>query len=548
LSRVGVYGWGIVAPRSPNIDTFARNLHSSESWLAPFEGFGPNNFLTGNLNFDFEAYREWIEARFPPNRFSQLTSKMDPTALYAIGSFIQALGQNPGIESVLRELGPLAHVYLGTGMGAFPTLYAASVELDRAQQRWNRFWAAPERCEPLRAHLARLTPGAGPGPTPIRGATAPVDAASDTGDDSAVPPNPSGIADRDEREDAERIWNAWWAERSPALREYLAELAKIEQIEVAGEVEAGKLKVIREKERRRGRLCEKWGAPDPPWSRVNTNVIWNIPNTPASQVSMLGRITGLAYAPVAACATFGVCLKLAMDAIRTGEARAVVVGATDPPPHPLTVGAFQGARVVSADGEVSKPLTGLRGTHVSGGAVVWIVGDREFMESKGFRPLGMEPVSVGVSSDAGHIITPSREGPLIAIRSALERGGVAAEELTSWDLHATATPGDFLEVVNMREIAPPNVLVTARKGTFGHGMSGGKRWELTAQYLGVQEGVLLPTPLRREELNPQIAEVHQEFVYDTACPAPLGPMGKLSMGVGGVNACVISRPLDSFPE
>jgi len=522
LSRIGIYGWGIVAPRSPDIASFARNLQSSESWLAPFEGFGPNNFLTGNLDFDFEAYRGWIEARFPPNRFSQLTSKMDPTALYAIGSFIQALGQNPGIEQVLQELGPLAHVYLGTGLGAYPTMHSASVELDRAQQRWNRFWAHPERCEPLRVYLA----------------------GSDRGDSEMPPPDPSGIADRDDREDAERIWNAWWAERSPALREYLADLAEIEKIVVAGEVEAGKLKVMREKERRRAKLREKWGAPDPPWSRVNTNILWNIPNTPASQVSMLGRITGLAYAPVAACATFGVCLKLAMDAIRTGEARAVVIGATDPPPHPLTVGAFQGARVVSADGEVSKPLTGLRGTHVSGGAVVWIVGDREFMESKGFRPLGMEPVSVGVSSDAGHIITPSREGPLTAIRSALERGGVAAEELTSWDLHATATPGDFLEVANMREIAPPNVLATARKGTFGHGMSGGGGWELTAQYLGVQEGVLLPTPLRREELNPQIAEVHDAFVYDTACPAPTGPMGKLSMGVGGVNAYVISRPLE----
>ncbi len=522
-----MYGWGIVAPRSPDIESFSRNLESSGSWLSPFRGFGPNNFLTGNLDFDFEAYRGWIDARFPPNRFGQLTSKMDPTALYAVASFIQALGQNPGVEEVLRELGPLAHVYLGTGLGAYPTLYAASVELDRAQRRWNRFWAHPDRCAPLRAWRAGAS-----------GATEAIDG------DAEVPRDPAGVEDRDEREDAEQVWDAFWAERSPDLRRYLEELAEIEHLSVAGEVEAGKLKVIREKERRRTRLQERWGAPDPPWSRVSTNVLWNIPNTPASQVSMLGGITGLAYAPVAACATFGVCLKLAMDAIRRGEAKAVVVGATDPPPHPLTVGAFQGARVVSADGEVSKPLTGLRGTHVSGGAVVWIVGDRDFMEGKGFHPLGMEPVAVGVSSDAGHIITPSRDGPLTAIRSALEGAGVRADELTSWDLHATATPGDYLEVENLRAIAPASVLVTARKGTFGHGLSGGGGWELTAQYLGVERGVLHPTPLRREELNAEIAGVHQAFVFDEPVPAPAGPMGKLSMGVGGVNACVISRPLE----
>jgi 3-oxoacyl-(acyl-carrier-protein) synthase len=134
---------------------------------------------------------------------------------------------------------------------------------------------------------------------------------------------------------------------------------------------------------------------------------------------MLGRIRGFSFGPVGACATFGVCLKLAIDAIRNGGAKAVVVGATDPAPHPLTVGSFYDAKVLAASA-LSKPLTGLRGTHVSGGAIVWIVGERSFMEARGFAPLGMEPVSVGVSNDAEHIITPSVQGPLNAIGRALE--------------------------------------------------------------------------------------------------------------------------------
>jgi 3-oxoacyl-[acyl-carrier-protein] synthase II len=523
LHRVGVYGWGVVAPRSPDIGAFARNLEEAGDWLAPFEGFGPNNFLVGEPEFDLAAYRSWIEARFPPNRFSQLVSKMDPSALYAVGSFIQALGQNPGLEEVLQELGPEAHVYVGIGLGAYPTLHQASLQLERAQRIWNRFWAAPERCEPLRRYLEDP------------------EGAPESRD--GVPPNPAGFPDPDDQADARRVWNAFWADRSPALVEYLQELRGIEEADVGGEVEAGKLKALRGKERLRARLQERWGAPDPPWSHVSTNVLWNIPNTPASQISMLGGITGFSYAPSAACATFGVCLKLAMDAIARGDARAVVVGATDPPPHPLTVGAFYRARVLAADGRISKPLTGLRGTHVSGGAVVWIVGERSYMESKGFRPLGMEPVAVGVSSDADHIITPSKEGPLSAIRSALERSGVAPESLGSWDLHATATPGDYLEVENLRDVLPGHVLVTARKGSFGHGMSAGGGWELTAQYLGVERGVLFRTALRRDELNPQIGEVHGAFVFDAPCPAPDTPMGKLSMGVGGVNSCVISKPL-----
>src|SRR3954452_21950196 len=98
---------------------------------------------------------------------------------------------------------------------------------------------------------------------------------------------------------------------------------------------------------------------------------------------MMGRITGMTFAPVAACSSFGYGLKLALDAIRHGEAKAGALGMTDPPPHTLTVGAFYSARVLSADGTASKPLTQLRGTHVAGGSVVWILGDLEYSTAKG---------------------------------------------------------------------------------------------------------------------------------------------------------------------
>jgi 3-oxoacyl-(acyl-carrier-protein) synthase len=232
-----------------------------------------------------------------------------------------------------------------------------------------------------------------------------------------------------------------------------------------------------------------------------------------------------------------------MDAIRRGDATAVVLGASDPPPHPLSVGAFYGARVIAADAEVSKPLGGLRGTHVAGGAAIWIIGDWDHMIARGFTPLGMEPLDVGVSSDAHHIITPTKDGPIAAIGQAMERTGTTPSDIETWDLHATATPGDYLEVENLLDVMPKSILVTARKGTFGHGMSACGGWELTAQYLGVQRGDLFPTPLSRDELNAQIKGLHGDFVFDAAVPAPCGVAGKMSMGVGGINACVLSRPI-----
>jgi 3-oxoacyl-(acyl-carrier-protein) synthase len=159
-----------------------------------------------------------------------------------------------------------------------------------------------------------------------------------------------------------------------------------------------------------------------------------------------------------------------------------------------------------------------------------------------------------VSADADHIITPSVDGPTAAMREAIAAATLAAEggdasEMATWDLHATATPGDYLEVATLRQLLPESVLVTARKGTFGHGMGAGGGWELTAQYLAYQlaaeRGVtptLFPTPLARHELNPEIAALHDRFVFDQPVPAPAGLAGKLSMGIGGINACVISRP------
>lgn len=519
--RVGIFGWGVVAPRSPDLDAFARNLETAESWLSPFEGFGPNNFLVGEPEFRFRDYQGWVEERFPPNRFSQLQTKMDRPTQFAIGSFVQALRQNPGLEEELTRLGTGTHVYVGTGLGNIPTLYEQSLALHRAQRRWDAFWAQPERNAALAAHLEL--------------------AEDERRGIDGVPPEPATVSPEG-RPEAQEAWDRYWAGRSEALREYLDELAEIESLELDGDPEAGKMRVLKQKRRRLTRLEEKWRSPPPPWASVSANVIWNLHNTPAAQLSMMGRITGPAVAPVAACSTFGVALKMGLDAIQRGEAKAAVIGATDPPPHPLVVGAFYAGRVISADRQVSKPLGGLRGTHVAGGSVIWILGELEHMRGLGFEPLGMEPLAVGVTSDADHIITPSKEGPMEAMRQALAKAHVEADDLASWDLHATATPGDFQEMVTLKDLVHGPVLVTARKGTFGHGMSAAGGWELTAQYLGHARGRLYPTPLSREELNPAIAELHDRFVLTEACDVPAGPVGKLSTGIGGINACVVSRP------
>jgi 3-oxoacyl-[acyl-carrier-protein] synthase II len=527
--RIGIFGWGVVAPRSRNIEEFRENLRSSRTWMEPFEGFGPNNFLVGTPRFEFGDYRPWIEERFKPARFAQLSKHSGDPVRYAVGAFIQALSQNPGLEKTLQDLGQQAHIYLGTGVGDLPTMYDVSVGYYKAQRRWNRFWGAPERCRMRKLYAAASEP-----------------ARKDLRAEYVIPADPETIADEQERETAQEAWETFWCARSESLREYLDQARQIQSQDLTGDIESVKERVIKHKLTEIRKLNQKWGCPTEPWSAVHPNLIWNIHNAPAAQVSMIGQIQGPTFAPVGACSSFGLALKLAQDAIRSGQAKAVVVGMTDPRPHPLLVGAFYRANVLAADGEPSKPLAGLKGTHVAGGAMVWIVGDADEMRARGHRPVGLEIAGVGLSSDAYHIITPTRHGPLISMRKAMEDAGIDGKDLAAWDLHATATPGDWLEVSTALELLPGSVPMTARKGSFGHGMSVGGAWELTAQHLGAEEGTLYPTVLKREELNDAIASLGATLVFDQAVPLGRGCyFGKINMGVGGINACVISRKWES---
>ncbi|MFO0632235.1 MAG: hypothetical protein U0168_05220 [Nannocystaceae bacterium] len=198
--------------------------------------------------------------------------------------------------------------------------------------------------------------------------------------------------------------------------------------------------------------------------------------------------------------------------------------------------------MLSHDGTVSKPLTGMRGTHVAGGATIWILGDLEHYLAKGWRPLGLEPIAVGITADADHIITPSKDGATAAIRLALRDAGIAADALVELDMHATGTPGDHNEIALLRDVLPASCRFSARKGSFGHGMGAGGGWELTAQYLGHATGRDFPTTIAPHELHPEIRKLHERFVFRDGGEVAPGYVGKLSMGVGGLNACVISRP------
>ena len=66
-------------------------------------------------------------------------------------------------------------------------------------------------------------------------------------------------------------------------------------------------------------------------------------------------------------------------------------------------------------------------------------------------------------------------------------------------------------------------------------------WELTAQHLGFAKGKLLPIDLSEGEIHPQIRPYHCCLVGSDAEALEGDIAGKINMGVGGINTCVICR-------
>ncbi len=519
-SRIGIYGWGVVAPGARNVQSFADLLRNGRSALAPAARpeLGAGLFAVGDPSFAFDDYASWISERHGDAYATRLQKKMGDNVQFTVGATIQALSTQPGLEARVRELDGACHVYVGSGVGDLPQSYAASRSLEKATRAWNRFWSQPAQCAALRRFEAGEET-----PTP------------------APPPNPAGLpVDSEERHEALDVWSAYWSERSAELHAHLVRYSAIEKLAIQNtDDESGHLSAMRARSRAHRQLADEIGCPPPPWTSVKPDLIWNIQNSPAAQITMLLEIHGASFAPVGACSTFGVAISVGMSAIARGEAKLAIVGSTDPRPDAALAAAFYDARVMPATGEVNHPFTSLRGTHMSGGACIWIIGDDAWAKEHGLEALAYIE-SAALSSDAEHIITPSKSGPKRALERAYEVAGITRNDVAVMDLHATGTPGDLNELALVDDYVGDGTAITARKGQLGHGMANSGGWELTALALGLREGVAFPTGIATTEFHPRIRR-REQLVGTTARTLTSNVGVKMMLGIGGITACVVLR-------
>lgn len=525
--KVFLYAASVVAPGASNLDEFLAIVAKGESALSPKESLS-NVFLAGIPKFDFSIYREWLEERHGPKRYTLLNEKSGDLVKYAVGSLIDALKTKPALEKALKALDPRLTIQYANGLADLPVMFQAARETDAGFFQWNAFWADPQRNKACFAHINKTNvlahAPAAPDEFPI---------------------------DSLERHNALKTWNSFWTQQSDLYQEYLKELKEIEAQPVIGiDIDAAKLALIRTKSKQRKMLAEKYRCPTPPWESTSPNLLWNVPNVSAAQASMLLQLHGTATGLAGACASFGSLLDQALLEIQSGRTDAAIVGATDANPSNELISAFYNGRLAVLGDSHGVPFCDLRGTHISGGACTWIIAAEDAMQPFQIDPLPVEILGAGVSSDAEHIITPSKDGPKLAIKRAFESAQISPEQVALWDMHATGTPGDWNELNLIEEFAPKSAYISARKGIFGHGMSVGGGWELTAQLLGTkktehQTYQLLPSGIDPSKVNPKIASLNRNLLLDKVVEIKSQDEGlicvKLSMGLGGTTSCVVAR-------
>ncbi|VEG25742.1 beta-ketoacyl-[acyl-carrier-protein] synthase family protein [Actinomyces howellii] len=274
-----------------------------------------------------------------------------------------------------------------------------------------------------------------------------------------------------------------------------------------------------------------------------------MPNAPAAGIGIeLGARAGV-HAPVSACASGAEAIAYGADLITLGRADIVVAGGTDAALHPMTIAAFAAMRALSRrnedPGTASRPFAPDRDGFVLGeGAGVLVLEAAEHARARGARALAVL-AGAAVTADAFDVARPEPGGAeqARALELALERAGLAPDQVGHVNAHATSTPaGDIVEAGVLARTLP-RAAVSATKSSTGHllGGAGGLEAVLTVMALSTR---FLPGTLMPEGLDPEVQALGLDVVGPAGRPAPdLEAAASTSFGFGGHNvALLFTRP------
>jgi nodulation protein E len=227
----------------------------------------------------------------------------------------------------------------------------------------------------------------------------------------------------------------------------------------------------------------------------------SMPSAPAGQVSMEYGLRGPVFAVTSACASSNHALASAADQLRLGRADVMLAGGAD---APLVYGFLKGWEALRALArETCRPFSADRDGLIIGEAAGMLVLETfEHATARGATILA-ELAGVGMSGDAGDIVSPTVEGPTAAMLACLADSGLSTSDVDYINAHGTGTKAnDQIETTAIRRAFGADadrLSVSSTKSMHGHCMGASGAVEAIACIMAIREGVVPPTANYREK-------------------------------------------------
>lgn len=273
---------------------------------------------------------------------------------------------------------------------------------------------------------------------------------------------------------------------------------------------------------------------------------------PSALVNMLGGFTSIEYglkgpnlSCVTACAAGTHALGEAYKTIVCEQANRMLVIGAESAICPVGIGGFAAMKALSTKNDnpelASSPFDASRDGFVMGeGAAALVLEDYESAKQRN-ATIYAELIGFGESADAHHITSPSLDGPLRAMKKALDMAKKTNPDIKIdyINAHGTSTPAnDKNETAAVKELFKDNIpLMSSTKGQIGHCLGAAGAIEAVISIMAMRDGIIPPTI----NLRNQDADCDLDYVANSARKQEIKTVMSNSFGFGGTNGSVIFK-------
>lgn len=273
-------------------------------------------------------------------------------------------------------------------------------------------------------------------------------------------------------------------------------------------------------------------------------------NLAAGHVSIEHAFKGPNHAVVTACSTGAHAIGDAARLIMLDDADVMAAGGAESSITRLGMAGFVACRALSTGfndqpEKASRPYDRDRDGFVMGeGAGVVVLEEYEHAKARGAH-IYAEVIGYGLSGDAFHITAPAEDGDggFRSMQMALNRAGVAPDEIDYVNAHGTSTPlGDEIELNAVARLfgdAASGLTMSSTKSSIGHLLGAAGAVEAIFCILAMRDNIAPPTI----NLDNPSTETLIDLVPHEAKEKEINIVLSNSFGFGGTNASLVLRQL-----